>query len=176
MEQYEKRAFDSLELTNHGRFKLKGIAIPFNSLSGDLGGFKEMILPGAFDESLDQDIRALIEHDPNRIIGRTTSHTLLLQKSDSGNALLARIDPPNTTAVNDLIESIRRRDINGMSFGFKVLEDEWDLDLEMPIRYVKRGVLLEVSITSLPAYLATDVSVARSIFARKKHRVGAKTL
>jgi Caudovirus prohead serine protease len=79
-------------------------------------------------------VRALVNHATAKVIGRTKAGTLTLRKDARG--LRVAIDPPNTSVARDVIESIQRRDITGMSFGFSVLADEWRMDHGLPIRYL----------------------------------------
>jgi HK97 family phage prohead protease len=98
---------------------LVGYAAVFNS-DADIGGYwVERIMPGAFTASLKTaDVRALINHDTGRVIGRVQAGTLRLAEDDKG--LRVEIDVPNTTDGNDLWELVSRGDISGMSFGFCV--------------------------------------------------------
>lgn len=151
--------------------KIRGYAIVFDSLSQDLGGFKERIMPSAVDRTLSEalDVRALIDHDSSKVIGRTRAGTLEIRKDHRG--LRVMIDPPNTSAANDILESIRRGDITGMSFGFRTLEDDWHIEDGMDVRDVTDMRISEVSIVSFPAYTATDVQVAtRSLKAFREQR------
>src|SRR6185295_5700179 len=102
-----------------------GYAIVFNALSQDLGGFREIITPEAVDRTLSEalDVRALVDHDSGKVIGRTRSGTLALRKDRKG--LSVEIDPADTTAGRDILESVRRGDISGMSFAFRTLTDNW---------------------------------------------------
>ena len=94
-----------------GRTKIGGHAAVFNSLSEELWGFREKIAPGAFAPALGKsDIRALLNHDPNFVLGRTKSGTL--QVYEDGTGLAVEIDPPETRWVDDLLVSIGRGDIN----------------------------------------------------------------
>jgi HK97 family phage prohead protease len=138
--------------------RLIGYAIVFDALSLDLGGFREIMHPDAVDRTLRNalDVRALIDHDTSRVLGRTRAGTLRLTKDAHG--LRAEIDPPNTTAARDLLESVSRGDISGMSFGFRVLDDDWTMDGGQPVRTVKDMEIREVSVVSFPAYPQTDVA------------------
>ena len=137
-----------------------GFAIVYNSLSHDLGGFREMIAPGALTESLaaGHDVRALYSHDPARLLGRTSSGTLLLREAAQGLAFAITL--PDTTLGKDLAVLLRRGDLNAMSFGFTVLDDSWQESQDGELhRIVRRLRLWEVSIVGNPAYGATSVAV-----------------
>jgi len=140
--------------------KLSGYAIVFNVMSVDLGGFKEIILPEAVDRTLSEalDVRALVDHDPSKIIGRTRAGTLTLRKDRKG--LRAEIDPADTTVGRDILESVRRGDVSGMSFAFRYLTDDWRKEDGMNIREVSDMTISDVSIVTYPAYQQTSVDVA----------------
>ncbi len=145
----ETREDDSKEVVGH--------ASVFNSLSEDLGGFREMVEPGSFDSVLQDDVRALFNHDPNMILARTKSGTLRLAVTEKG--LEYRFDAPDTTAGKDLIVSLQRGDIDQSSFGFRVAEDEWEeRDGEVVRRIKKFERLFDVSPVVFPAYPDTDVA------------------
>lgn len=134
----------------------------FNSFSEDLGGFREIITPGAFRSALQSsDVRALINHDSTLILGRAKSGTLTLQEDEKG--LRASVKMPNTSYAKDLKESIERGDIDQGSFGFTLEErgQKWEKDEEgrvvRTISEVKE--LLDVSLVTYPAY--PDTSVAK---------------
>ena len=113
--------------TNTGKPIMRGVAAVFNSLSENLGGFREMITPGAFKSALEKsDIRALFNHDPNMVLGRTTSKTLRLAETDNG--LEFECDMPDTTYARDLMSCMQRGDINQCSFGFSIGKggDKWE--------------------------------------------------
>jgi hypothetical protein len=140
---------------------LKGYAAVFNSLSMDLGGFREKISPGAFKESLKEaDVRALLNHDPNYILGRMSSKTLVISEDDRG--LQTEIIPPDTQWARDLVVSIERGDITQMSFGFRVNKDSWERVNEDNIRTLLDVSLVDVSPVTFPAYLDTSIQ-ARSL-------------
>ncbi len=138
--------------------KIVGHAAVFNSLSEDLGFFREKIAPGAFAKTIQEaDVRALWNHDPNFVLGRTKSGTLKLAEDEKG--LAVEIIPPDTQWARDLMETMRRGDVDQMSFGFQVVKEEWEGDVNNPIRVLKEVKLFDVSPVTFPAYPATDVQV-----------------
>lgn len=153
---------------------ITGHAAVFDQLSEDLGGWRERILPGAFARVLRNDVRALFNHDPNHVMGRTRAGTLRLAEDDYG--LAVEIDPPaGVSWADDLIRSMERGDINQMSFGFTVDQgQEWQL---MPDGSMIRTIsefagLFDVSVVTFPAYPQTDAGV-RSIVADIRARLQA---
>jgi len=162
--ELERRCFVStlgIEKREAGtKAQIVGHAAVFNKLSENLGGFKERIAPGAFKKAIKtSDARALINHESRLILGRQSAGTLTLAEDDEG--LLSRIDPPDTTYANDLMISLRRRDIQEMSFGFTVSAEEWDgLETEMPTRtLLEVKDLFDVSPVTFPAYQDTEVAL-----------------
>src|SRR5579884_3981804 len=97
---------------------ISGYAALFNSLSEDLGGFREIIAPGAFDGCMDDDVRCLFNHDPNMVLGRTASKTLRIEQDDTG--LKFECDLPDTDDARDLVELMKRGDVDQCSFAFTV--------------------------------------------------------
>lgn len=136
---------------------IAGYAAVFNELSLDLGGFREKIAPGAFSRAIaeNQDVRALMNHDPNHIVGRTKSGTLKLQPDDIG--LFAEIFPPSSARA--IIESVNRGDISEMSFGFRTRLDSWESINGADIRTLVEVDLFDVSIVTFPAYPQTSVAM-----------------
>lgn len=133
-----------------------------------LGMFREEIAPGAFDDVLEDDVRALFNHDPSFVLGRTRSKTLEL--SIDGDGLRYDINPPDTQTVRDMVLApLQRGDITGSSFAFRVSPDgdEWREDEDGTIiRTIhKFSRLLDVSPVTYPAY--PDAGAAkRSLEAR----------
>jgi HK97 family phage prohead protease len=155
----EYRATRELELRQEPGepLKIRGYAAVFNQLSEPLFGFRERILPGAFKKTVDADVRALVGHDPSQIIGRTKSGTLTLREDQHG--LYTEIDPPNTQLGRDTVESIKRGDLDQMSFGFQVVKDEWKREERELVRELVEVDLFDVSVVAFPAYTQTEVSV-----------------
>lgn len=155
----ETREFEiSLELREDGdQMTLTGYAALFNSRSENLGGFTEVIAPGAFSRSLKSrnDIKLLWNHDTSAVLGSTRSGTLKLVEDERGLRVEASL--PNTTHGRDARELVKRGDVTGFSFGFTIPGrggDEWNS--EGTERTLKSVRLHEVSLTPFPAYTATN--------------------
>lgn len=145
-------------VTESGVEKIVGYGAVFNSLSENLGGFQEMIMPGAFDSVLGGDIRALFNHDFNLLLGRTAAGTLKVQQDDIG--LRYEIIPPDTSYARDLLTSIKRGDVDQSSFGFNVAQEEWDTQRLIPLRkVVSVGRLFDLGPVTIPAYPTTNAAV-----------------
>ena len=157
----EMRAADDTESR-----MVTGHAAVFDVLSHPIADFREKIAPGAFAETIkSDDVRALWNHSPNHVLGRTKSGTLTLSEDDRGLAF--EVDVAETQTGNDALVSIRRGDVDDMSFGFIVTEDEWEQESGgMATRTLKAVTLLDVSPVAFPAYPETDVAV-RSLDAWK---------
>jgi len=142
---------------------LAGYAAVFNSRSENLGGFFEEIAPGAFDGVLENDVRALIDHDSGRVLGRSTAGTLRMSVDETG--LMYEVDLPDTQEARDLLTLIKRGDVRESSFGFTVAHrgDDWaeneDGQIIRTIHKVQR--LYDVSPVAFPAYPAATIA-ARS--------------
>lgn len=142
---------------DEGKRTLIGYAAKFERLAMIGSYFQEKIAPGAFSSAIGGDIRALVDHDPGRVIGRTKSGTLRL--AEDGTGLRAEIDVPDTTDGNDLWVLVERGDISGMSFGFRVTKETWDETGDVPIRTIQAVELFEVSAVAWPAYEDTTIGL-----------------
>lgn len=139
---------------------LAGYAAIFNS-DADIGGYWiERIAPGAFAGSASKDVRALVDHDTGRVIGRSTAGTLRLAEDSKG--LSVEIDLPDTTDGRDVGTLVARGDLSGMSFGFVVTKQSWDETVDPPVRTIEAVDLHEVSVVAFPAYDATEIALRSS--------------
>ena len=165
MTQYERRFLQSdLEVRRVGETaKITGYAAVFNKDADIMGMFTERVAPGAFKKTIkDGDIRALQNHDPNFVLGRTKSGTLKLAEDTRG--LHYNIDANlRKTTVRDLVEDIERGDISQSSFGFLAVHDEWDYQTEPPKRTLLENRLFDVSPVTFPAYEDTDAQIERAL-------------
>jgi uncharacterized protein len=160
----ELRVIDESEVPGTTDPAIEGYASVFDTWSQELGGdypFMEKVVKGAFEQTIrEDDIRALFNHDPNYVLGRNKSGTLTLQEDEKG--LFVRITPPDTQWARDLLVSIKRGDINQMSFGFNVVLDNWTYSDGKDIRELLKVKLFDVSPVTFPAYTQTECGV-RSI-------------
>jgi len=152
-----------IEPRQNGQAAIVGYAAVYNRMSLDLGGFREEIMPGAFDRFLGRakpDVVALYNHDSNIVLGRTTSGTLELSSDDKG--LRYVVTPP--ASRDDIMELIARRDVRGSSFAFtvdKAGESFRTAENGKAIRQIKevKG-LYDVGPVLTPAYPASSATVA----------------
>lgn len=158
----EVRALDD------GARRLAGYAAAFNvrtKIRSWAGEFEEVLLPGAFAESLrsKKDIRFLVEHDPRLLLARSSAGTLTLVEDAKGLRFETAL--PDTQLGRDTYENIRVKNYIGMSFGFNPLRMKQDFDDRGRLRSVAHESvdLREVTVTSMPAYPKTSVAI-RSLF------------
>jgi uncharacterized protein len=148
----------AIRAASHGR-TITGYAAVFGQRSEDLGGFTETVKPGTFARAIRtrQDVRALFNHNPESLLGRTRSGTLRLSEDSTG--LEFQIDLPDTALGRDVHALIERGDISQCSFGFRTVKDSWNRSRTE--RELQDVDLLDVSPVTFPAYAQTSVS-ARS--------------
>lgn len=136
-----------------GQMSASGYAATFDSRSHDLGGFVEVIAPGAFARSLatGRDILATFNHDATRLLGRTRSGTLRVYEDERG--LAYNLDLPDTSVGRDVAELLRRGDLTGSSFTFTPQEVDWTTtETGYPLRTVRAAKLIELGPVTIPAY------------------------
>lgn len=138
----------------------RGYAAVFGSRSENLGGFVEMIDPKAFNRTLNSaDVRALRDHDPKLLLGRSGAGTLRLWVDERG--LAYEIDLPDTQEGRDTAVLLRRGDLYGSSFGFRTIDDDWSQRTEdgYPLRVLQEVALRDVGPVTMPAYPATEAAL-----------------
>jgi uncharacterized protein len=157
----EKREFRMEEVERDGR-TIRGYAAVYNSDSEWMGGFYEQIERGAFDDVMNDDTRAYFNHDESLLLGRVSSGTLRIGTDARG--LYYEVDLPNTSYANDLIELMKRGDVNQSSFAFLIDRDRWEERDGKTYRIIEKvSRLLDVSPVSQPAYpAATSELVQRN--------------
>ena len=146
----EKREF-RMESAEYEGQTIRGYAAVYNSDSEWMGGFYEQIAPGAFDGVMENDVRAYFNHDENLLLGRVSSGTLRIGSDSRG--LYYEVDLPNTSYANDLVELMKRGDVNQSSFAFLIERDRWEERDGKTYRIIEKvSRLLDVSPVSQPAY------------------------
>lgn len=141
-----------------GNLSIEGYFAVFDSNYEIAPGMSESIAPGAFDNTLSGDIRALINHDTTLVLGRTKANTLQLKTDAHG--LWGRIDiNPNDTDAMNLYNRVQRGDVDQCSFGFNILNEETDFRENGDIHWtIKEVELFEVSPCTFPAYEETNIA------------------
>ncbi|WP_031517617.1 HK97 family phage prohead protease [Desulfofalx alkaliphila] len=125
------------------------------------GAFEE-IAPEAFDETLSNDIRALINHDTTLVLGRTKANTLELKTDNYGLWGRVKINTNDTDAVN-LYERVKRGDVDQCSFGFNILEEITDWRDDGTVKWTITKIdLHEVSVCTFPAYEDTGIQARKA--------------
>jgi len=133
------------------------------------GAFEE-IASGAFDNTLSNDIRALINHDTSLVLGRTKAGTLELKTDSRGLWGRIKINPNDTDAVN-LYERVKRGDVDQCSFGFNIISEETEYRDDGTVKWIIKEVdLHEVSVCTFPAYEETGVQARHKQVEQYKQR------
>ena len=140
---------------------ITGYASVFNKPSEDLGGFREIIAPGAFRNVLSRNapVKLLYDHDSAAVLASTSNGTLELREDDTGLRVWARVDMADPD-VQRVAAKLRSGIVDQMSFAFTVDADEWDYTSGLPVRTVRSvDDLFEVSVVAFPAYNQTKVTM-----------------
>lgn len=140
---------------------IEGYFVVFNSIYEMWDGATESIAPGAFDNTLSDDIRALVNHDSTLVLGRTAAHTLELTQDERGLFGRIKINPNDSDAMN-LYARVQRGDVSQCSFGFDILSEETDFRDDGSVHWTIKDVkLYEVSCCTFPAYEATSINARK---------------
>lgn len=136
---------------------IEGYFAVFNTETELWPGAFEKIAPNAFDSSISGDIRALVNHDTTKVIGRTTNGTLELKIDTRGLWGRIRINPKDSDAMN-IHARVERGDVNQCSFGFYIIAEETEFRDDGSIVWTLTDVeLFEVSCCTFPAYKETSI-------------------
>lgn len=162
-----------------GELYIEGYFSVFNSRYVIMDGVTETVAPGAFSDTLGEDIRALTNHDTTLVLGRSKAGTLALREDSHGLWGSIRINQEDTDAMN-LYNRVKRGDVDQCSFGFFILDEERRVLENGDVQYVILKVrLVEVSVVTFPAYEETSVSararqeedIRRLAFAERKGKL-----
>lgn len=119
-------------------------------------GAVERIMPGAFDRAVrEDDVLGLFNHEPDNILGRTSAGTLVLRVDEVG--LAYEIQPGPDELSRRVRSKIKRRELQGSSFSFRITDQEWRKENDLRVREVRGVKLLDVGPVTFPAYPATSV-------------------
>lgn len=152
---------DFVTRDDDGKLSIEGYFAVFNSVYDICPGLSESISEEAFDNTLSDDIRALINHDTTLVLGRTKAGTLQLRTDSHGLWGHIDINPKDVDAMN-LYNRVQRGDVDQCSFGFDILNEETDFRDDGSIHWtIKEVKLYEVSPCTFPAYEETNIA-ARS--------------
>lgn len=149
---------------------IEGYFSVFGSVYELWPGATESVAPGAFSETLNEDIRALIDHESRLVLGRSKSGTLELREDGHGLWGKIKINPKDLDAMN-LYERVKRGDVDQCSFGFDILDEEIENSDPGTVHWtIKKVKLYEVSVVTFPAYEATNVVARKSEFEELQKR------
>lgn len=149
---------------------IEGYFSVFNSNYEIWPGATESIAPGAFSNTLSDDVRALINHDTTLVLGRNKAGTLELREDARGLWGKITINPNDSDAMN-LYERVKRGDVDQCSFGFDIVNEETDFREDGSIHWTIREVkLYEVSCCTFPAYEDTSISAREKQYEEIKKR------
>lgn len=149
---------------DEGHF-IEGHAAVYNQRTNIGDWFYEVIERGAFDDCDFDDVLFTANHEWNKIPlarsrGNNENSTMQLKVDDKGLYVRSDLDIENNSESKALYSSVKRGDIDGMSFIFYIKEQRWvDLDTDMPTRYISKiKKVREVSGVNFPAYKGTDIN------------------
>ena len=141
---------------------IEGYFSVFNSPYHIMEGLREKIAPGAFSDTLGEDIRALTNHDTTLVLGRNKAGTLDLREDSHGLWGSVRINREDQDAMN-LYRRVQRGDVDQCSFGFFIESERRDVLPDGTVEYtIEKVRLVEVSVVTFPAYEETSVNARKN--------------
>jgi len=164
--EFEKRFIHEIRAkeSDDGKLVVVGTPIVYNTVTMLWEDVEEVILPGAATDSIkNDDIRAVWNHNTDIVLGRTKNTTLKLVETEAG--VTCEIEFPDSEEGRSKYASVKRGDVDGMSFGFTPIDEEWTArkedGKEMWTRTISKFKIWEVSPCTFPQYDETEIS-ARS--------------
>ncbi|XBK02446.1 HK97 family phage prohead protease [Paenibacillus peoriae] len=149
---------------------IEGYFAVFNRQTELWTGAFEELAPEAFNTTLGNDVRALINHDTTLVLGRNKSGTLELKADSHGLWGRVKVNPNDSDAVN-MYERVKRGDVDQCSFGFNILKEDTDWRDDGTVKWTIREVdLHEVSVCTFPAYADTGVQARKSEVEQHRER------
>ncbi len=146
---------------------VSGYAAVFNSLSRDIDGFRERIMPGAFDDALagDPHIEARVGHQSFWTLGSTADGSLQLHVDDFGLHYRVVVD---SERVERHMHLFFRGQGSSFSFDPDQAADTWQLDGNCIVRELHRiGCVVDVGPSCSPTYAGTTVNLDSPTAARR---------
>lgn len=147
--------------------RIEGYAACYDSLSRDMGGWREILRRGCFSSTLKNgamDVYCCFNHNPDLVLGTVRGGTLKLEDREKG--LWFSVSPPDTSVGRDVVELMRRGDIGECSFAFQIQQERWKTQGKQEIREILQGALFDVSVVTLAAFPQPSAHLARSILTR----------
>lgn len=165
--------FDTRE--EDGKKRIEGYFVVFDSRYEIFDGATESVDRHAFDGTLMDDIRALIDHETRLVLGRTSAGTLTLRVDDHGLWGSIEINEEDGDALN-LYARVKRGDVSQCSFGFDILQERTDVDPTTGAIHwtIERVKLYEVSCVTFPAYKETAIMARAEEYREIQHRRAAQ--
>lgn len=150
--------------------RIEGYFAVFNSNYDIFSDVSESVAPGAFSDTLGDDIRALIDHETMYVLGRNRAGTLELREDSHGLWGSILLNPNDQDAMN-LYARVKRGDVNQCSFGFDILDEETEFFDDGSVHWtIKKVKLYEVSVCTFPAYAETSVMARKNEYEALKKR------
>lgn len=147
---------------------ISGYFVVFNSETELYQGVYEEVAPEAFDSVDFSDVKALVDHDTAKVLGRTKANTLSLSVDDKGLYGEITVNENDQEAMN-LYSRVVRGDVDQCSFGFEILNEEMIQNSDGTVKFIIKSLkLYEVSVVTFPAYQDTAVE-ARSKQIKEAH-------
>lgn len=158
--QYQTRGLPTEYRAQDGDGKkyIEGYFAVFGAVYELWPGATESIAPTAFEGALEDDIRALVDHRTELVLGRNKAGTLDLRVDERGLWGRVEINEADADAMN-IYARVQRGDVDQCSFGFEILDEDTDYRDDGSVHWtIRRVKLYEVSVCTFPAYKETSVS------------------